>query len=174
MRVMAKRTGLAALLIGSAALSAHAQSGEAEFLGRFDGAWSGAGMVQRNAEENSTKVNCRMAGQSGENRVSIAGSCRAYLIFSRDIGADISFDPGSGRYSGTYTGSVVGPAALSGTRSGDAVNLTITWPTMVNGDTTATMSIHNAGDGQLRIVVADRITPDAPETNVTEITLSAG
>lgn len=174
MRLISSSFRCVAMALAPALICIGAEAQETDFLSRFDGAWSGAGMVQRKPEEGPHKVNCRMSGQSGENRVSISGSCRAYLVFSRQIGADIVFDPASGRYTGTYVGSTVGPASLSGTRDGDAVNLTITWPKLVNGDTTARMSIQNSGNGQLRIVVADQAAPDAPETSVTEITLSGG
>ena len=143
---------------------------ESDFLARFEGNWQGSGLVQRKAEENPTEVRCDMRGSNSANQVSIGGTCRAYLIFSRQIGADIQFDPGSGRYTGTFTGSVVGPARLSGRRSGDAVVMTITWPTTVNGDTTANMQIENAGNGSLRIVVSDEIA--GKNTVTTNLTLT--
>jgi hypothetical protein len=113
-----------------------------------------------------------MAGAPSENAVSLRGTCRAAVIVSRDFGADVSFDPGSGRYSGVYTGSKIGPARLSGRRSGDAVNLTITWPQPVNGDTKARMTIRNGGDGQLQILVTDEVAPGGPTTEMTNLVLS--
>lgn len=174
MRIGSKAAGLAAILVVAAAPGVRGQSDEREFLSRFAGSWSGSGSVIRRSGENPTNVNCRMAGTNGENQVSIRGTCRAYLVFTREIGADIRFDPGSGQYSGTYTGSTIGPAALSGTRNGDAVNLTITWPRTVNGDTSAAMTIQNAGNGRLQIVVSDQIPAGGPQTQVTNIMLSGG
>ena len=101
----------------------------------------------------------------------MSGTCRAAVIFSRKISADISVDPSSGRYSGTYVGSSIGPASLSGKRQGDAIVLTITWPKPVRGDTTAVMTIKNAGNGQLAITVTDEVEPGGAKAQVTNLAL---
>jgi hypothetical protein len=145
---------------------------EESFLARFAGSWSGTGLAKRDAAEEPNRVRCRMAGAPSANAVSLRGTCRAAVIVSRDFGADVTFDPGSGRYSGVYTGSKIGPARLSGRRSGDAVNLTITWPQPVNGDTKARMTIRNGGDGQLQILVTDEVAPGGPTTEMTNLVLS--
>ncbi len=98
----------------------------------------------------------------------MGGKCGAF-IFSREISADIHYDPETGRYAGVYIGSSIGPARLSGRRVGDAIVLTITWPKPVNGDTSATMTIRNAGDGALIITVADQLHPGGPEAEVTRL-----
>jgi hypothetical protein len=157
----------AAALLGGSPASAQ----ESDFLARFDGSWSGGGLVQRNASENPNRVRCDMRGDSSATGVSISGTCRAAVVFSRRISADIRLDPATGRYSGTYVGSKVGPARLSGTRKGDAVNLTITWPKPVNGDTKARMTIRNDGNGDLRIVVTDEAEPGGPSAEVTDLAL---
>jgi hypothetical protein len=144
---------------------------EADYLKRFSGSWSGSGTVQRDAAEDPNRVRCSMRGSPSENEVSISGTCRAAVVFSRKISADLRFDPGSKRYTGTYTGSVIGPAKLSGSRRGDAVVLTITWPKPVNGDRTATMTIRNDGGGQLGITVMDE-APDGGNAKVTDLALS--
>jgi hypothetical protein len=162
---------IAFALLGS--VSAQAQGGgEASFLSRFEGNWSGAGHVKKDAQSDTWQVSCRMSGQPGVNRISIDGNCRAAVIVNRAIGAHLVYDPASGRYSGTYIGSVVGPARLSGQRVGDAVKLTITWPKLVNGDTKAAMTVHNAGNGQLRITVADNLVPGGPVQTTSEIRLA--
>ncbi|WP_181703963.1 hypothetical protein [Chthonobacter albigriseus] len=155
-----------ALLLGGAAVPPT----EARFLERFSGAWSGAGVVHRNAESGPQKVNCRLSGERSENRISIAGTCRAYLVFSRKISAEITYDPASRQYSGTYVGSRVGPASLAGKRRGDTVNLAVRWPRPVNGDRTARMRIVNDGAGSLRIVVTDDYGEG--ETTVTDVALA--
>ena len=81
----------------------------------------GIGNSQRDAAEDPNRVRCTMRGSPSENEVSISGTCRAAVVFSRRISADLRFDPGSKRYSGTYVGSIIGPAQLSGRRQGDAV-----------------------------------------------------
>jgi hypothetical protein len=174
MTALSHRLSACALAAGSLFFFVPAQAQEAEFLSRFAGSWSGSGLVARKEAENTNKVNCTMTGTPSENGVSMSGTCRAYLIFSRQIGADIQFDPASGRYTGTYTGSSIGPAALSGERNGDSVVMTITWPKPVRGDTTATMTITNPGNGQLSIVVTDEVEPGGPTAEVTSIALSRG
>lgn len=154
------------------ALPMGAAQAETDFLARFQGEWTGSGEVQRRADEGAQSVNCTMAGQSGAATVAIGGTCRAYLIFSREVGADIRVDPATGRYTGTYRGSTIGTAQLDGTRNGNVVDLTITWPAVVNGDQTAKMQIINDGSGALRIVVSDQIGAGGPVQTTTDLRLS--
>ena len=154
---------IVALSVGAAAAD------ETEFLQRFAGSWAGSGSVQRKADEGPRRVTCRIKGAPSQNGVSIGGTCRAAVVFTRDIGIDVRVDPGSGRYTGTYTGSTIGPASVSGRRRGDAVTLTITWPKPVNGDTEATMTIRNDGAGRLSISVTDKM-PDGGEVQTTNVT----
>ena len=149
-----------------------AQSAENDFLERFRGQWSGSGRVQREGTSQPRQVTCSVTGTLAENRISAQGTCRAALIFSRLIGVDLAYDPRSGTYRGTYTGSRIGPARLSGTRSGDTVNLRIEWPRPVNGDTQAAMVIRNDGQGTLRITVADNLTPGGSIQQTSEIVLA--
>ena len=158
-----------AFLFGPSAYAA-----ESDFLQRFEGSWSGSGTVSRNEAENPNNVQCTMAGNASATGISMNGTCRAAVIFSRNISADIRYDPGSGRYSGTYVGSTIGPARLSGRRKGDAVVLTITWPKPVRGDTKAIMVISNPGNGQLGITVTDEIQPGGPKAQVTRLALRQG
>ena len=146
-------------------------SSEAEYLRRFAGSFSGDGQVQQNAGSGPHNVKCNLTGRSTASDVSISGKCSVFVI-SREIRADIHYDPASGRYTGTYIGSKVGPARLSGTRQGDAVVLAITWPKPVNGDTKATMTIRNSGNGKLAIIVNDRLEPGGPTAPVTQIALN--
>jgi hypothetical protein len=148
------------------------QAAEADFLERFRGAWSGSGKVQREGTSQPRQVTCSVTGIPAENRISAQGSCRAVVIFSRPIGVDLAYNPGSGTYSGTYTGSQIGPARLSGSRKGDVVNLRIEWPRPVNGDTQAAMVIRNDGQGRLRITVADNLIPGGPVQQTSEIVLA--
>lgn len=139
-----------------------ANAAETDFLNRFRGNWSGSGTVQREGRSQPRQVTCSVTGSLDYNRVKVHGNCRAAIIFSRQIGADLAYDPRSGTYRGTYVGSRIGPAGLAGTRSGDALNLTIQWPRPVNGDTQAAMVIRNDGGGLLSITVADNLVPDGP------------
>jgi len=173
-------TSVAPRLIAAATLSctitalswSPAQAAENEFLERFRGQWSGSGRVQREGTSQPRQVTCSVTGTLSENRISAQGTCRAVVIFSRSIGVDLAYDPRSGTYRGTYTGARIGPARLSGTRSGDTVNLKIDWPRPVNGDTQAAMVIRNDGQGTLRITVADNLTPGGPIQQTSEIVLA--
>lgn len=162
------RTAVAAAFVIAISLPAAAAIDTA-FLSRFSGHWSGGGMVQRNLQSGQTRVRCNLDGSVDGNHVRLAGTCRAYLIFSRAISADITQDPRTGRFTGTYVGSIVGPAKLSGARKGDTITLTITWPKPVNGDTTATMTIVNAGTGGFTFVVEDKLTADGPMVKTTDV-----
>lgn len=148
------------------------RAAEIDFLERFRGTWSGSGKVQREGTSQPRQVTCSVTGSPAENRISAQGTCRAALIFRRPIGVDLVYDPRSGTYRGTYTGSRIGPAQLTGACSGDAVNLRIEWPRPVNGDTQAAMVIRNDGQGTLRITVADNLTPGGPTQQTSEIVLA--
>lgn len=156
-----------ALAAGLFSLSASA--GESDYIGLYNGAWSGSGTVLKASV--SWQVNCRATGAPSTNHIVIKGGCSVAVI-NVPISADITYDPASGRYSGTYVGAKVGPAHLSGTRSGNVVNLAITWPKPVNGDTKARMTIVNDGHGNLRIVVSDNVSPGGPEQHTSDIELS--
>jgi hypothetical protein len=155
-------------LIGLLSFTAQAAT-ETDYLDFFQGAWSGGGTVVKG--DTSWKVSCRATGQPGENHIVIKGDCSVAII-SVPILADITYDPTSGRYTGVYTGAKVGPARLSGKRSGNVVNLAITWPKPVNGDTQARMVIENGGQGALRIVVTDNTAPGGPQKTTHDLRLS--
>lgn len=150
-------------------LSFTANAAEAEYLGLFNGSWSGGGTVVKGSIP--WQVSCRAVGKPGENHIVIKGDCNVAII-DVPISADITYDPATGRYSGTYIGAKVGPAHLSGKRSGNVVNLTITWPKPVQGDTRAKMVIENDGNGSLRIVVTDNTVPDGPQQTTHDLVLS--
>ena len=158
---------LGSFLIGLVSFTASAA--EADYLGLFHGAWSGSGTVIKASMP--WQVSCRATGQPSENHIVIRGDCNVAII-SVAIAADITYDPATGRYSGTYIGAKVGPAHLSGKRSGSVVNLSITWPKPVNGDTRAKMVIENDGHGDLRIVVTDNTVPGGPQLTTHNLVLS--
>ncbi len=147
---------LAALAVCLLPAVAHA---DADYLTRFDGAFRGTGSVQREQDASPRRVNCAVDGtQISPNRLRIAGSCRAAIIVRREIGADIRFDPTSGRFSGSYTGSTKGVSRLSNGRlRGDTLTFTLTYPVTVHGDRTATMTIRNAGNGSFSLAVTDDV-----------------
>lgn len=168
--------GLAAALVtGSVALAARGDAAlESGFLDRFTASWSGSGEVRRRADGSPWSVNCAIVQNRDGNRIALDGSCRAALLFTREIGAHLVFDPETGLYTGTYIGAKVGPAGLSGRRKGDTLVLTITWPKPVNGDTTADLTIRNDGRGRMQIRVQDSLEGRSVTTTDILFTRKAG
>lgn len=139
---------------------------DAGYFDRFEGKWSGSGQIQRDVDSAPRKVSCSVSGaRSSPNRISIAGTCRAAVIFTRKIGAELTYDPADDTFSGVYTGSTKGPARLSGRLKGDALVLTITYAKPVYGDRTALMTIGNAGSGAFSMVVTDKVEGATKETS---------
>lgn len=157
---------LATLAAAPALTGATPAPEEAEFLDAFQGDWRGSGIVRRNAESGPQKVRCSLSGTRSEDGLTFSGTCRAYLVFSRRISADIRYDAESDSYAGSYSGSLAGTAALSGRRKGNSVVLDVRWPKPVNGDTSASMEIVGDGDS-FRILVTDEISGEP--TPVTDL-----
>lgn len=172
MRWMLSTAVPAALLLGSSLSPdrAMAQSGETEFLERFAARWTGGGTVLRDADRNpkSLNVSCSLDRSQNAKRINVNGSCRAALLFTRPFGASLTFDPATGRYNGTYIGANSGPASLSGRRSGDSLNLTVTWSKPINGDRTAHLTIRNDGR-TLAIRLVDKAGAAGPEVTTTDL-----
>lgn len=144
-----KQIALASIFVlGLAGLPTNAAAPESAFLDRFDGRWSGSGVVMK--DDATYDVTCTMTGDPNGNQVAITGTC-SVAIASIQISADITYDPATGRYAGTYRGAGMSPARISGKRSGNVVQLTVTWPQPVNGQMKARLVIENPGSGQLRI-----------------------
>ena len=145
------------------------QAGEGDYIGLFGGLWSGSGMVLNDAKP--WQVNCEARGEPGVNHLIIKGSCHVFLV-SVAITADVSFDPMSGRYSGTYKGGDMA-AQITGKRNGDTVDFTMTWAKPINnqGDTHARMTIVNSGQGNLRIVI-DNLKANGPEERSSDLLLT--
>ncbi|RIY03616.1 hypothetical protein D3218_02395 [Aureimonas flava] len=159
-----------ALLLGALLCSTPAHA-DPQFLSRFEGSFRGSGSVQREQDSSPRRVSCTVDGTlAGENRLRIAGTCRAAVIVRREIGADIRFDPGSGRFSGSYTGSTRGVSQLSNGRlRGDTLTFTLTYPVVVHGDRTAVMTIRNEGGGAFSLSVTDQV--DGASRRTSDISL---
>jgi hypothetical protein len=168
-KMMLRRLSVMALML----VATPALAQEADYIARYAGSFSGGGTVRQSADEGAHDVSCNLDGTAEGNRLTFSGSCRALVIFSREVGADVTADE-SGVYSGTYTGSRIGSAAVSGRRQGDSVVLDVTWPQEVNGDNHAVMTITNSGSGGFSIQVVDRDGADGPEVVVTDVTVSGG
>jgi hypothetical protein len=157
--------GVALILTGAWASAGDEQA----FINLFAGSWAGPGTLMKASIP--WPVTCRATGQPAANQLAIEGNCSLSIISVR-IAADITFDPATGRYSGTYIGAKVGPARVFGKRNGSVVNLAITWPKLVHGDTKARMTIENAGRASLRITIFDNVAPRGPEVLASDIILS--
>lgn len=162
---------LALLAVCATAVPAQADT---SFLDRFEGRYGGTGSVQREEDTSPRRVSCSVNGtRPAETALRIAGSCRAAVIVRREIGADIRYDAGRDRFGGTYTGSTKGAARLSNGRlRGDTLTFTLTYPVVVHGDRTATMTIRNTGSGTFTLVVTDRIEGATRETSSITLTRS--
>jgi hypothetical protein len=165
--------GAIALLAVATTAPAPAMANESDFLSRFEANWSGGGKVLRRINESPWNVRCTMTQDQGRNAIDIGGTCRAAVFVSKAIGAQLTVDPATGVYSGTYIGASEGPAALTGRRSGDTLTLTITWAEPINGNDQATMIIRNPGDGTMQIQVIDRDGPGGPTVTTSDLTFSA-
>jgi len=170
--VLAASLVAAICTVGTIAVSA--AENESEFLSRFEGQWSGGGPFRRNAESGAVNVKCSLAGNGGSSTMSVNGDCRAAIIISKAIGADLKYDPATESYKGTYVGARGGTSLLAGKREGDTLQLTVTWPKILNGDRVASMAITNTGKGQLRIKVTDKVSKDGPTEVTSDLTFKKG
>jgi hypothetical protein len=148
--------------LSAAAGAAYAD--EAEFLRSFQGDFAGKGTVKVTTDAPTVNVSCRFNSDATPTSLSLDGTCRGLVLVTRDISADLK---SSGtKYTGTYVGSRTGPAQLSGSRSGDAINLGIRWAKEVNGDRKARMTVEKNGENGMRLTVVD-IDPKTGESVVT-------
>ncbi len=161
-RVHIIRDAMATLAVALAiALATPSAADPAAFVERFTGAWSGGGMVMEDGMARPQRVSCRLEGREGPASFTMAGRCRAMVVFSRAIAANVSYDPATGQFRGTYEGSRAGTAQLEGEQQGDALQLSVVWPRPVHGDPRGRMTIVPQGDDGLRIVVEHPFAPTA-------------
>lgn len=141
---------LAAVLVGAAAVPALAQqekSDEASFLDVFDGHFKGTGTLQ-NAGGPSHGLTCEFDGDRQGLRVALKGRCSTALIFGTTVRIDLTFDPKSGRYEGTFREGQGTVAALAGARRGDSLSLSfVETAESVRPNPPATLTINRRGDG---------------------------
>jgi hypothetical protein len=143
---------------------------EAGFIERFTGKWSGGGPYKRTAGTPSVNVKCTIAGESRPNRIKVGGTCRAAIVITRKIAMDVTYDPASDSYRGTYKGEMDGLAQLSGKRKGGGVEFQVAWPEVLNGDRSATMAISSSGNGVMHLRMSDRTSADGPVAVMWDLT----
>jgi hypothetical protein len=127
---------------------------EADFLTSLHGNWAGEGMVTIRIGFKPIGVSCAFSSTGNGNSFSMNGNCRGLLIINRAISAKLQAN--GTRYSGVYIGPSGGRSLLSGTRSGDTINLTVRWAKEVNGDFAANMLIRKTGENSLSLLTNDR------------------
>ncbi|RCS23495.1 hypothetical protein DUT91_14610 [Phyllobacterium salinisoli] len=166
---MSKR---AATILSGIAIIGSWQPAVAAPLDRFAGSYRASGTVVEGPKATKHRVGCNFTvRQPSRNRIALQGTCRAYLVVSRSISADLALGNRSGRVTGTYTGSRVGPARLVGQLRGGTLEMTVNWPRPLYGDTTARMRIVSLTPDRLKIVVTDRIGAGGPTRATTDLTL---
>ncbi|MBA3447856.1 MAG: hypothetical protein H0T56_09665 [Pseudaminobacter sp.] len=144
-------TLLAAAALLSFSGAAHAD--EAEFLQSLEGAWAGDGSVKVRTDSKPVKVKCKFASDTTATSLALDGNCTGMLVFSRAVTADLKAN--GSNYSGSYTGAGTGAAGLTGSRSGNAINLAIRWNKDVNGDREAVMTVKKSGDNGMVLTTTD-------------------
>lgn len=144
-----------AALLAAACLfcSTGAYADEAAFLHSLQGKFSGKGTVRIRTNMPVMNVSCTFTSAATANSLSLDGTCRALLIMSREIRADLKVNGAS--YAGIYIGSRTGPAGLKGSRKGNAINLDIHWAKIVNGDRDAELTVEKIGPDNMRMTVTD-------------------
>ncbi|NUS19465.1 MAG: hypothetical protein HOQ25_06695 [Mesorhizobium sp.] len=148
---MKSTTALLAAACLMCVTGAHAD--EAGFLRSLQGKFAGKGTVRIRTNTPVMNINCTFTSDATANSLSLDGTCRALLIMSREIRADLKVDGET--YTGTYIGSRSGPAGLSGSRKGDAINLDIHWAKIVNGDRDAELTVEKIDGDDMRMTVTD-------------------
>lgn len=134
-----------------AAGAAHAD--ESRFLQSLQGNFAGKGTVKVDTDAPTLSVSCTFKSNATSTSLSLNGTCRGLVLVTRDISADLKSS--GAKYTGTYIGSRTGPAQLTGSRSGNAINLIIHWAKVINGERSAKLTVEKTGGG-MRLTVVDR------------------
>lgn len=144
----------ASALIAAISTAPAAFASEEDFLKSIEGNWSGGGTVLRKLGGETIKVSCSMQSAAKSSQFSMEGDCRALVVISRGFNANVRASGNA--YSGTYTGVSGKPSKLSGSRTGNRINLDVTWANEIYGDRKATMTIEKVGETGLRIRTIDK------------------
>jgi hypothetical protein len=142
---------------------------EANFLNSLHGNWAGRGTVTTRIGSKPISVSCTFTSSGSVNGLSMNGNCRGLLIINRAISANLQAT--GSRYSGVYVGPSGGRSALSGSRTGDAINLAVRWAKEVNGDYAANMVIRKVGANNLDLTTNDRDPKTGNNVVTSDITL---
>lgn len=146
-----------------------AQASESAFLETLDGSWSGKGIVKVRTDSSPISVNCKFSSDASAETLSLDGNCRGLVIVSRAISADLKAN--GAKYAGSYVGAGTGTAGLSGSRSGNAINLGIRWAKEVNGDRAAQLTVQKVGDNGMKLTTTDVDPKSGKKVVTSEINL---
>ncbi|PTM99031.1 hypothetical protein [Mycoplana dimorpha] len=146
-----------------------AAADEGPFLQSLAGTWSGKGTVIMKIGRQPINVSCSLSSTAQAASVVMKGTCRGLLVVTRRISAELN--AGSAGYSGIYIGPSGGQSALSGTRRGNAIDLSVRWGKDVNGDRTARMIIQLVGADGLRLRTIDKDLSTGKEVATCDIVL---
>ena len=142
--------GLAATLALAAGMPSRAQQdegGETGFLDIFDGRFKGTGTLQ-NAGERSHNLTCEFDGDRQGSRVTLQGRCSTAVIFGTTVQIDLTVDPKTGRYDGSFREGRGTVADLAGTRRGDSLSLSfVETAESVRPNPPATLTINRRSGG---------------------------
>jgi hypothetical protein len=148
---------------------ASAFASEEAFLKSIEGRWTGGGIVLQKLGGPKVNVSCNMQSTASAQSYSMDGSCRALVVVTRSFTARVKASGTS--YAGTYVGVSGKPSTLRGSRSGNAINLDVTWANEIYGDRKATMTIQKVGDNGLRIRTIDKDPSSGKSVVTTQLDL---
>lgn len=152
------------VLAGCLMAAANARADEADFLRSFQGNFAGRGIVKVTTDAPTVNVSCTFNSDATSTSLSLDGNCRGLVVVTRAISADLKAS--GAKYTGVYVGSRTGPAKLAGSRSGNAINLGISWATEVNGDRKARLTVEKTSGDGMRLTVTD-VDPKTGKSVVT-------
>lgn len=164
------KSPVASLLVMAALFSTPAAADEKAFLSSLSGSWKGSGTVITRIGSRPVNVNCTFQSTVSGSSLKMNGTCRGFVVVRRSISADISAR--GTRYTGNYVGPSGIPSALSGSRKGDNINLTVRWNRDINGDRIAGMTISKVGKNGLRLRTTDKDGASGPTVTTADIRLT--
>lgn len=130
-----------------------AHADDSRFLAGFQGKFAGKGMVKISTDAPTVNVTCDFNSNATASSLALDGRCRGFVLVTRDISANLKVS--GAKYSGTYIGSRTGPARLNGRRSGNAIDLVISWAKPVNGNNQSQLIVEKRGQDGMRLKVID-------------------
>ena len=151
-----RRSARAILILSLLSFPGYASASEGVFLRSLEGNWSGKARVRPRINLPAVNLTCRFSMKASALALSMEGTCKGLLVSGRTVEAKLR--AAGSRYRGTYIGPAGGQSILVGSRSGDAIELTVRWSKEVNGDMTADMLIEKIGEAGLRLRTFDRDT----------------